>query len=47
MINAFRYGLIGVTDVDIALAFEITGGFIVVLTLFALFLLHKGIGIKN
>jgi ABC-2 type transport system permease protein len=47
MINAFRYGLIGVTDVDIALAFEITGGFIVVLALFALFLLHKGIGIKN
>lgn len=47
MINAFRYGLIGVTDVDILLAFQITGGFIVALTLFSLFLLHKGIGIKN
>lgn len=47
MINAFRYGLIGVTDVDIVLAFQITGGFIIVLTLFSLFLLHKGIGIKN
>ncbi len=47
MINAFRYGLIGVTDIDIQLAFIITGGFIVVLTLFSLFLLHKGIGIKN
>jgi len=47
MINAFRYGLIGVTDVDIRLAFMMTGGFIVVLTLVSLYLLHKGIGIKN
>lgn len=47
MINAFRYGLIGVTDVDIRVAFAITVGFIVALTLFSLFLLHKGIGIKS
>jgi len=47
MINAFRYGLIGVTDVDVQIAFAITGGFITFLTLLSLFLLHKGIGIKN
>lgn len=47
MINAFRYGLIGVSDIDINLAFAITGGFIVFLTLLSLYLLHKGIGIKN
>jgi ABC-2 type transport system permease protein len=47
MINAFRYGLIGVTDVDIQIAFAITGGFITFLTLLSLFLLHKGVGIKN
>ena len=47
MINAFRYGLIGVTDVDIRLAFMMTVGFIVTLTLVSLFLLYKGIGIKN
>lgn len=47
MINAFRYGLIGVTDIDIQMSFIITGGFIVTLTLFSLYLLHKGIGIKN
>lgn len=47
MINAFRYGFIGVTDVNIQLAYIITGGFIVTLTLISLFLLHKGIGIKN
>ena len=47
MINAFRYGLIGVTDVDIQLAYIMTVGFILALTLISLFLLYKGIGIKN
>ncbi len=47
MINAFRYGLIGVSDVNINVAFMITGGFILFLTLLSLLLLHKGIGIKN
>jgi ABC-2 type transport system permease protein len=47
MINAFRYGLIGVTDVDIQIAFAITSSFIVVLIIFSLYLLHKGVGIKN
>ncbi len=32
MVNAFRYGLIGVTDIDIQLTFIMTGGFIVTLT---------------
>jgi len=47
MINAFRYGLIGVTDVDIQIAFAITSSFIVLLIIFSLYLLHKGVGIKN
>jgi ABC-2 type transport system permease protein len=47
MINTFRYGLLGVTDIDIQMAFAITGGFILFLTLLSLFLLHKGVGIKN
>jgi ABC-2 type transport system permease protein len=47
MINAFRFGLIGVTDVNIQIAFGITGGFIVLLAGFSLFLLHKGVGIKT
>jgi len=47
MVNAFRYGLIGVSDIDIQLTFLITGGFIITLTAFSLYLLHKGIGIKN
>ncbi|WP_394752705.1 ABC transporter permease [Crenothrix sp.] len=47
MINSFRYGLIGISDIDIRVAFAMTGGFIVVLTSISLILLHKGIGIKN
>jgi ABC-2 type transport system permease protein len=47
MVNAFRYGLIGVTDIDIQMTFIITGGFIITLALFSLYLLYKGIGIKN
>jgi len=47
MVNAFRYGLIGVSDIEVEIAFAITGGFILFLTLLSLLLLHKGIGIKN
>lgn len=47
MINAFRYGMIGVTDIDIQLTFMMTGGFIILLASICLILLHKGIGIKQ
>lgn len=47
MVNAFRFGLVGVTDVDIELAIAMTAGFVVLLAFFSLWLLHKGIGIKN
>ena len=47
MVNAFRYGMIGITDIDIELTFIMTGGFIFSLIAISLILLHKGIGIKN
>lgn len=47
MINAFRFSIIGVSDIDIQLAITMTIGFIVFLTILALILLHKGVGIKN
>jgi ABC-2 type transport system permease protein len=47
MINAFRYGLIGLSDIDVTMAVSITSGFIVVLFSFCLWLLYKGIDIKN
>jgi len=46
MINAFRYGLLGVTDIDLTLAFVIIILFITALFLFALNLLRRGVGIK-
>lgn len=46
MINAFRYGLLGVSDINLALAFGIISAFIIVLYVFALTLLRKGIGLK-
>jgi len=47
LINGFRFGILGVSDIDIQLAFIIALGFIVTLTLLSLYLLHKGVGIKN
>jgi ABC-2 type transport system permease protein len=46
MINAFRYGLLGVSDIDLTTAFSIIIAFILVLFYFALRLLRLGIGLK-
>ncbi len=47
MVNTFRYGLIGVSDVNIELAYMITGCSTVLLISVCLIMLHKGVGIKN
>jgi len=47
MVNAFRYGLLGVSDISITMALVIIMAFIVGLTLYALYLLRKGVGIKS
>jgi ABC-2 type transport system permease protein len=47
MINAFRYGLLGVSDIPLGLAFAIILVFIAVLTIFSLRLLGRGVGIKT
>ena len=47
MVNAFRYGLLGVSDIPLTLAFAIVLGFIVALSAFAMFLLNRGVGIKS
>ncbi len=46
MINAFRYGLLGVSDIDTFTAIIIIIAFIVVLFAFTMRLLNKGVGIK-
>lgn len=47
MINAFRYGLVGVSDIPIGTALGIVIAFVLVLYLFALRLLNRGVGIRH
>jgi ABC-2 type transport system permease protein len=47
MVNAFRYGFLGASDISLAASYAISIGFIVVLYLFSLYLLRKGHGIRT
>lgn len=47
MVNAFRYGLLGVTDIPLGIAFAMILLLIVVLLAFSLKLLSRGVGIKT
>ncbi len=46
MVNAFRFGLLGVSDVDLTSSFVIIVAFIVALYYFSLRLLNNGVGLK-
>jgi ABC-2 type transport system permease protein len=47
MVNAFRYGFLGVSDVSITTAFIVIGIFITVLFIIAMTLISKGIGLRS
>jgi ABC-2 type transport system permease protein len=47
MINAFRFGILGVSDIDVHLAFAIILLFIVALFGYSLWLLRRGTGIRT
>lgn len=47
MVNAFRYGVIGVSDVDVIFSLLMIIGFTVLLFFYALRLLNKGHGIRS
>ena len=47
MVNAFRYGILGVSDINIHVAFIIILLFILALSSLALYLLQRGTGIKT
>jgi ABC-2 type transport system permease protein len=47
MVNAFRYGLLGTTDIPLFVAFAIILGFILLFAAVSLRLLERGIGIKH
>ncbi len=47
MVNAFRYGLLGVSDVDIGASFAVMVVFVLVLGAFSLNLLRRGVGLRS
>ncbi len=47
MVNAFRYGLLGSSDVPVWVAYALMLGFVVVLTALALWLLRRGVGMRS
>ena len=47
MVNAFRYGLLGITDVHLGMAYLAIIGFIAGLFIFALHLMNRGHGIRT
>ncbi len=47
MVNAFRFGMLGVSDIPITTAIGVLIGFIIVLYTASLWMLKKGIGIKH
>ncbi len=47
MINAFRYGFLGVSDVNVGVAFAIMGGAAVALFAAAIALMERGVGIRE
>lgn len=47
MVNAFRYGMLGISDINIGAAFAIICGFIVVLYIYSLHLLKTSKGLRS
>ena len=47
MVNAFRYGFLGVSDVDLTVAIAVLLVFISVLFTLALTLIKKGVGLRH
>ncbi len=47
MVSAFRYGLLGVSDIDLRIAFAVILAFVFGLTVVGLQLLKKGVGVKS
>jgi ABC-2 type transport system permease protein len=47
MVNAFRYGMLGHSDVSLSIAFGIVALFGVLLAVFSMYLLDRGIGLRS
>ena len=47
MVNAFRYGFLGVSDVDLTVAYGMVISFVVILFTIALNLINRGVGLRS
>ena len=47
MVNAFRYGLLGISDVRIGVAFAVMLGFAIALSAIGISLLNRGVGLRS
>lgn len=47
MVNAFRFGILGVSDVNVYFSLFMISGFVLVFGIIALILLNKGVGIRS
>lgn len=47
MVNTFRYGVLGITDINVGVAFAVMIGFVVLLGSVCLYLLRRGIGLRS
>ncbi|MBA3486973.1 MAG: ABC transporter permease [Lysobacter sp.] len=47
MVNAFRYGLLGASDVPIGMAYALMIGFVIALAALGLWLLRRGVGLRS
>jgi ABC-2 type transport system permease protein len=47
MVNAFRFGFLGVSDVDVGMAFALMAGAALVLFAAAVVLMNRGAGIRE
>ncbi|PIE42602.1 MAG: ABC transporter permease [Gammaproteobacteria bacterium] len=47
MVNGFRYGILGISDIPITVSYGIITAFIIALAAFSLYLLNRGVGIRS
>lgn len=47
MVNTFRYGILGVSDVDLLTSFIMLFAFIIVATLYCIWLMRRGVGMRQ
>jgi ABC-2 type transport system permease protein len=47
MINTFRYGMLGVSDISLGVAYGVIVAFIVALYSYSLWLMKRGVGLRG